>query len=225
MRASGPTFSSRGVAVVVTVAALVLGAGSASAAVGAGSAPAATGTGSGPRLRGFVVDPPPQVGALALPDVTSGGTDLAFAAPQGGLLLVYFGYTACPDICPTTLSDLGVALRKLGREAQRVQVAMVTVDPERDTPSVLDGYVGHFIPQRHHALRTDDPARLATVADTFGAKYEVRKDADGTVEVGHSAFVYAVDDHGTVRVVWPFGTPPRAVTKDLRTLLRAEARA
>lgn len=187
------------------------------------TAPAAHAAGdAGPTLRGFVMNPAPRVGGLSLPDATNGGAELAFAAPPQSLLLVYFGYTACPDICPTTLSDLGVALRKLGKPADRVQVAMVTVDPERDTADVLDGYMGHFIPQGRHALRTDDGDRLAAVAEEFGAKYEVRTEPDGTVEVGHSALVYAIDDQGTVRVAWPFGTPARVVTKDVRALLKSE---
>ena len=183
-------------------------------------AAAAAGDGPSGKLRGFVMSPAPEVGSFSLPDATQGGAPLALTAAPGGLMLVYFGYTACPDICPTTLSDLGVALRRLGKPAERVDVAMVTVDPERDTADVLDGYVGHFITRGHHALRTDDPSELARVANAFGARYEVRKEADGAVEVGHSALVYAVDDRGIVQVAWPFGMSSRAVTKDPRVLLR-----
>jgi len=201
------------------LALLTVGIVVALAVVATHPAGSATDPGRSARLRGFVLDPAPQVGGLALPDVAAGGDELSLIAPPGQLLLVYFGYTACPDICPTTLSDLAVALRRLGARSDRVQVAMVTVDPERDTGDVLSGYLGHFLTARSHALRTEDPARLRTVADGFGAKYEVRKSADGEVEVGHSALVYAVDDAGTVRVAWPFGTSPRSVTKDLKVLL------
>src|SRR3990172_7649696 len=79
---------------------------------------------------GLVRTPAPEVGDLSLPDSTAGGADFAFRAQPGGLLLLYFGYTSCPDICPTTLADLRTALRQVGEEfAARVDVAMATVDP------------------------------------------------------------------------------------------------
>jgi len=181
--------------------------------------------GRGPKpsspLHGLTMEPAPVVGGLSLPDAAAGGADFPLVAPRRGLLLVYFGYTSCPDICPTTLSDLGAALRKLGpKRAQRVHVAMVTVDPTRDTPEVLTGYLAHFLRSRYSALRTDDPVALRTVADTFGARYEVTTTPTGKTEVGHSALVYAVDSSGRVVLAWPFGVSTRALTADLATLLR-----
>ena len=96
-------------------------------------------------LVGLTRDPAPQVDAVTLPDVSNGGEPFEFRAADGGLLVVYFGYTNCPDVCPTTMADLRTALGDIGDDADRVDVAMVTIDPDRDTP-VLTDYVQSFVP-------------------------------------------------------------------------------
>ena len=170
-------------------------------------------------LSGIVRDPTPVVDTATLPDVSHGGTPFPFRAGPGGLLLVYFGYTLCPDVCPTTMSDLRIALGGLpAAQRKTVRIAMITVDPHRDTPAVLTHYVHAFFP-RGLALRTADPRLLARVAKTFGAAYRVTKEKDGSIDVMHTAFVYAVDDTGHLRVQWSFGTRPAAYRKDIRLLL------
>lgn len=170
-------------------------------------------------LRGAVVEPAPEVGDLALPDEAAGGEAFPLVAEEGGLLLVYFGYTSCPDVCPLSMSDVQLARDELlePEEAERVDLAMITVDPARDTGDVLTQYVQTFVPEGH-ALRTEDDAALAAVAEPFGASYEVTGSGPDT-EVGHSAALYAVDDEGTVLVQWPFGTAPEDIAHDLQTLL------
>src|SRR5690606_40197961 len=85
------------------------------------------------------------------------------------LLLVYFGYTSCPDVCPTTMADVSAALVDLPPDkAGRVRVAMVTVDPERDTDEILAGYLAHFF-SRGIALRTDAPTAIEAAAAAYGA--------------------------------------------------------
>ena len=164
-------------------------------------------------------DPAPVVDAATLPDASHGGTPFRFRAGSHGLLLVYFGYTFCPDVCPTTMSDLRIALGDLPAALRRnVQLAMITVDPHRDTPAVLTHYVHAFFP-RGLALRTVEPKLLARVAKTFGAAYRVTTEKDGTVDVLHTPFVYAVDDTGRLRVQWPFRTRPVAYRKDILLLL------
>lgn len=168
---------------------------------------------------GMVRDPAPRVDATTLPDAES-GDPVRLRAPSRGLLLVYFGYTLCPDVCPTTMSDVRVGLGRLTKaEHRRVRVAMITVDPRRDTPAVLTHYVHAFFP-RGFALRTTDRRRLAAVARDFGAAYRVTREKDGTVDVMHTAFVYAVDARGRVRLQWAFGTPAASYRKDIRRLLR-----
>ncbi len=168
-------------------------------------------------LGGNVRTPAPQVGHLSVPRA-SDGADQYLKARAGQILVVYFGYTACPDVCPTTMSDLSAALENLGDKAGSVEVAMITIDPERDTDEIIGGYVGHFV-EDSYALRTDDPDRLRSVADALGADYSVREDEDGNVEVDHTPFLYAVDEDGKLLVTWAFGTVPTALERDLGILL------
>jgi protein SCO1/2 len=168
-------------------------------------------------LAGIVMSPPIAVGSLSLPD-TSG--EVAFRAKPGHLLLTFFGYTNCPDVCPTTMADIKQALKKLGSSADSVEVAMVSVDPRRDTAPILTSFVHGFVPTGH-ALRTDDPAALKKVADGFGAAYSVVNNADGSVEVSHSGNVYIVDSTGHLIVEWPFGLSPATMANDLSILLRS----
>lgn len=176
-----------------------------------------------PTLGGAVRQPALEVGAASLPDVAHGGAPMAMRAPDGELLLVYFGYTSCPDVCPTTMSDVRVALEALPEDlAARVSPAMVTVDPERDSAEVLTGYLRHFFDDPH-ALRTDDPDALAAVAEAFTVQWEVEAhDAGEPYAVAHTATTFVVDDGGTVVVEWPFGFEPEAMTADLTTLLEQE---
>ena len=170
------------------------------------------------QLSGFVRDPLPDVSAASLPDVSSGEGNLTMRAPQDEILLLYFGYTSCPDVCPTTLADLRSALRDLGETATKVNVAMATIDPERDTDEVITGYVQSFIPEAH-ALRTTDPDELRAAADVFGADYGVSVDDEGKYEVFHTANLYAIDDEGLLQVTWPFGTEPESIAADIELLL------
>jgi protein SCO1 len=160
---------------------------------------------------------------VALPDVGSTGGSVAMRAPDDGLYLVYFGYTSCPDICPTTMSDISVALGDLDDGlADRVTVAMVTLDPERDTDERLSQYLGFFF-DRSLALRTTDPAALAEAAAAFGVQWEVGPHEPGeSYEVAHTAVTYVVDDTGTVVVEWPFGLDTELMTRDLTILLERD---
>jgi protein SCO1/2 len=177
-------------------------------------------------LTGFRTDPAPDVGAASLPDVSNGGQPFAFTAPPGGLLVVYFGYTNCPDFCPTTMSDLKLALNRIGDDASRVEVAMVTVDPDRDLAIVpercdvpiLDCYITSFIADGH-ALGTTDTDALRAAAQPFGVGYDVRTGDDGSVEVDHTTFLYAVDDSGRLVLTWQFGVAVDDLAADLQALL------
>ena len=169
-------------------------------------------------LAGTVIDPHPDVGSVALPDAAAGGTDYVTKAEPGRLLLVYFGYTYCPDICPASLADLRAAVEGLGEQAERIDVAMISVDPTRDTADVLLSYIQAFFDDAH-ALRTDDPERLVAAAGAYGAGFQVTEYEDGTFSVGHSAFIYAVDADGLVRVQWDFGTPVEVIQSDLMQML------
>ncbi len=170
-------------------------------------------------LAGIQRTPLPSVGATELPEVTNGGSPLSFVAEEDGLLLVYFGYTHCPDVCPTTLSDVRSALRKMDDDdAGRVELAMATIDPERDLDEIISGYVQSFVPNSH-ALRTTDDRQLRAAADAFGADYGVATADDGEIEVIHTGFLYVVDDEGQLLLTWPFGILAEDIADDLSQLL------
>lgn len=185
---------------------------------GGGSEERSTASGA---LSGMVRDPAPRVDDESLPDASRADAAMPLRAADDGLLLVYFGYTSCPDVCPTTMADLRIALGDLAEaERARVQVAMVTIDPTRDLGGVLTNYVQTFVPDAH-ALRTEDTVLLERVADRFGASYSVERGESGAIEVSHTAFVYAVDDAGLLRLQWPFGTTADALSRDVQSLLQS----
>jgi protein SCO1/2 len=176
---------------------------------------------SGPYVpAGIIRTPAPDLSEVSLPNVTDGG-DLHFIADPGEVLILYFGYTACPDVCPTTMADVRKSLRNLGDLADSIDVAMATVDPDRDTDEVLTVYVHAFIDDGV-ALRTEDPDELAAAAEPLGVQYSVTIQDDGWVDVAHSGFLYAVDDEGTLRLTWPFGIEAELIEADLRALLNGD---
>lgn len=176
-------------------------------------------------LAGIVRDPAPAVDATTLPSLTGEGdegNEVVFRAEPGGLKAIYFGYTNCPDVCPTTMADWTVALRRLPEVvASQIDTVMVTVDPERDS-EVLSGYVQSFVPDAV-AAGTFDADRLARAAEPFGASYEVTTNSDGEIEVAHSGFLYLVGDDGTLLVAWPFGTSSQEMAADVEQLFAAQA--
>ncbi len=186
---------------------------------------------SEPPLNGVTRTTPLHVGDVALRDVTApndraGGQvdagQFTFVAAEGRFLAVYFGFLNCPDICPTTLMDLKVALDRVDTAvAQQVDVVFVTVDPQRDTPDALAAYLPYFFP-RFHALREDDEAVLQRTLDAFLASADVQRDTDGNiVDVAHTAVLYLVNDQGDVVIEWPFGTRPQMIADDLVQLTQA----
>ncbi|MGI9642094.1 MAG: SCO family protein [Acidimicrobiia bacterium] len=159
-----------------------------------------------------------SVADISLPNVANNGQPFFMQAGDGEILVVYFGFTACPDICPTTLADVKKMLSILEDDAEQVTVAMVTIDPERDTDETMEAYLRSFVPDGV-PLRTGFPDELAAVVDAFDADFDVIKSADGDVDVFHTAYLYAVDDTGVIRIIWPFGAEPEQIASDLVDLL------
>jgi protein SCO1/2 len=137
---------------------------------------------------------------------------------RGKLVAIFFGYTHCPDVCPTTLSDFAAAIRELGADGDKVQVLFVTLDPERDTPELLAQYVPSFNPT-FLGMRTD-PVSLAALAKEFKVVYQ-KNTVEGRADyfIDHSAGTYVFDSQGRLRLLIAYGTGPAAITQDLRTLL------
>ncbi len=174
--------------------------------------------GTSTAMSGVVREPAPQVDLVALPSLSDPGSTVEFRARPDGVQVVYFGFTNCPDVCPTTLADLTIALRKLDpAQAERVDVVMVTVDPARDL-DVLDTYVTSFVDDAI-AAGTPDADLVAAAGEPFGASWEVRTLDDGAVEVDHTPFLYAVDDQGKLLVSWQFGLTSDDISRDLSILL------
>ena len=167
---------------------------------------------------GHQIAPAPQVGALSLTD-TSTGTEEPLQAEPDDLLVAFLGFTNCPDACPLALSKVSGAFEELGDKADRVDVAMVTVDPQRDTPEVLTEYVRQFVDDAT-GLRTEDEAELQAVSDAFGATYETTQDHEGmTAEVGHTDYTYVIDDTGSVVFTWTADMTVDDMVNDLEILL------
>jgi len=139
---------------------------------------------------------------------------------QGKVVLLYFGYTFCPDVCPTTMRDLAQAMKILGpQKARQVQVIMISVDPLRDTPDRVDEYVHHFDP--HFIGLTGTEKEIAQVATLYGIYYHKH---EGTAATGyivdHTATVTVVDQKGYIRLLFTFGTTPEQIADDLAYMLR-----
>lgn len=146
------------------------------------------------------------------------GSRLASADFQGKAVVVFFGYTQCPDICPTTLTSMKEAMRMLGSASDRVQIFFVTVDPERDTQEILAGYVPWF-DTRFIGLRAD-PDSTRTAAQAFRVFYA--KAAGGTAlgySIDHTAESYAYDPQGRLRLKIAHGATARQISEDLSKLL------
>lgn len=138
---------------------------------------------------------------------------------RGKVTILYFGYTNCPDICPTTLSNLSLALQRLGASAGNVRVLLVTVDPERDTVLVLKSYVRAFAPQTE-GLR-GSPDALADLARRYRVAYDVTPASPGRAyAVMHSNAVFFFDAEGQARLVALSTDDVAALTGDIQKLLR-----
>ena len=156
---------------------------------------------------------------LNLPDAD--GKPRTLADFKGKVTVIFFGYTQCPDVCPTTLAELAAARKLLGADGARVQGVFVSVDPERDTAEVLKAYVGSFGPD-FVALRgnADETKAAAKQFKVFYAK--VPGKTEGSYTIDHTAGSYVMDTQGRVRLFTRYGVGPEALAADLKILL-AEA--
>jgi len=141
---------------------------------------------------------------------------------RGRLMLVYFGFTYCPDVCPTDLQAIGLALDKLGRDGDQVQPIFITVDPERDTAAHLADYVPMFHPRLIGLTGSADAIRK--VADAYKVYYaKVPQDA-GDYTVDHTAYIYLMDRDGNYLGFFPPGTSADRMVEIIRPRLAAPAR-
>ncbi len=174
--------------------------------------------------------PAPQTSPFLATDITGAGFARDFSLTdhngrtrtladfRGKVVAIFFGYTHCPDVCPTTLSDFAGAMRQLGPLAERVQVLFVTVDPERDTPELLKTFVPAFNPSFLGMYTDADTLReLAKEYKVVYQKTSVKAPDDYLMD--HTAGTYVYDPQGNLRLLIPYGSSSDAIAQDLKTLL------
>ena len=154
--------------------------------------------------------------ALTAPD----GVEFRLSRERGKVVALWFGYTFCPDVCPTTLSELTRARERLGKDSQRFRIVFVTVDPARDTPARLREYSSAF--GGGFTALTGPADQLAQIRKAYGVVAERRVVAGTSAAylIDHSAFVYIVDPAGQLRVMFPFGMTIDDMVHDIKLLLR-----
>ena len=163
-------------------------------------------------------------------DVTGMMPDLAFALTgpdstvveanslRGKPVLVFFGFTSCPDVCPTTLTQLSVVMKKLGTQADDVQITLVSVDPDRDTPEVMKSYTGSFGPWLLGL--TGSEQALTALREAYGVYAAMESSDDkGAYNVMHSAAIFAFDAKGRARLLISDVSDSEAVASDIKQLI------
>lgn len=171
---------------------------------------------SAPAFKGVDITGAQYARQLALAD--QDGRPRTLADFKGKVTVVFFGYTQCPDVCPTTMADLAQIKKQLGAAGDRLQGVFVTVDPQRDTPDVLKAYMASFDPT-FVALR-GTPEETAAAAKEFKVYFEkVPGAAAGSYTVDHTAGSFVFDPEGRVRLFERYGEPAEQLAGDLKTLL------
>ena len=191
-------------------------------------------------LRGFIVtvmtmmlvacSPKPEFKNVDITGSTAFGKDFSLIDPDGKVrtladfkgkaVVMFFGYTQCPDVCPTTLTEMQQVMTLLGPKSDKVQVLFVTVDPDRDTAAILKQYVPSF-DSRFLGLRPADEAALEKVTKDFKIYYKkVPGNSPGSYTMDHSAGSYAFDPEGRLRLYIKHAQGPETLAHDLKELLK-----
>ena len=165
---------------------------------------------------GGVAKPAPIGGAFQLTDQS--GQTVTEKSLQGRPTIIFFGYTHCPDVCPTSLFEMSEVLRAMGKDADRVNAYFISVDPERDTAEVMKNYLGSFDP--HLKGLTGDPAMISKVLTEFRvyAKKVPSKDG-GDYTMDHTALIYLMDKKGNFVAPFNLKQTPEAAAADLKRYL------
>ncbi len=188
------------------------------ACAGSSAGPAAAGTG----LHAATVDPPIATPALTLTDTSGHSYDLQ-SRTKNRLTLLYFGYTHCPDECPTTMADIAVALKQLAAVRARTTVVFVTTDPARDSPAVLKKWLAHY-PGVGFVGLTGPIKTIYAAAQKVGVPLEIpHRDAAGTYVVNHGTQVLAFGTDGKAHAVFTAQTTSDDYAHDLPLLLQGTA--
>jgi protein SCO1/2 len=170
-------------------------------------------------LHGSEINPTVPAPPIQLPRPDGSTFDLA--ALQGRIALIFFGYTSCPDVCPTSLADMKRIKAGLGSQAGQVEFVFISVDPQRDTPERVQGYVSGFDPT--FVGLSGSQERLEPVWKAYGVYRQVQEGATALgYLVDHSTRSYLIDIHGNLRLTYAYGTPVEDIVRDIRHLLKED---
>ncbi len=192
---------------------------------------------------GFLLSMAPTLTQVPLPTATPGGipaskyqqqvpdftlTDQdgrsrSLSGLRGRPVLISFGYTHCPDVCPLTLADFKLVKKQLGADAENVTFLFISLDPGRDSAEVIKRYLALF--DTSFIGMTGDSATIDAITDSFDASYQIQKPAAGKTDysVAHTSFTYLLDQNGLWRLKFPFQTPPAIIADDVRKLLASKS--
>lgn len=149
----------------------------------------------------------------------SNGETFRLSGQKGKIVLLFFGYTSCPDVCPTTLAELNQVMDKLGDKTRQIQVVFVSVDPERDTPEKIQEYVEHF--NQGFIGLSGKPDELQIIWDNYGVFRErVESESAFGYIINHTARTYLIDQNGSLRLSYGFQTPVEDMVHDIEILLK-----
>lgn len=167
-------------------------------------------------FNGTVYESPEQAPAIDLP---YGGDEFHLSDQKGKIVLLFFGYTSCPDICPTTLSEMKRLTAELGDDAEKTQVVFITVDPERDTPDKLASYTALFNPS--FIGLTGELDQLEPIWRDYGVFWERVDDTNSAAGylINHSSRLYLINQQGDLHLTYSFGTPMEDILSDVQYLL------
>jgi protein SCO1/2 len=167
--------------------------------------------------KGTVLEPPSPAPDFVLAD--QNGEQFRLSEQRGNIVVLFFGFTNCPDVCPTALADAAAVRRQLGADAERVKVALITVDPERDTPERLGRYVQTFDPTFFGLSGT--PAEIEAVSKAYGVSATRRELPESALKytIDHSAFLYVIDQTGEWRLVFSPDAAVNDIASDIRNLV------
>lgn len=169
------------------------------------------------QFQGSLIDPPLPAADFTL--TTQDNSAFSLSAQRGKIVLMFFGYTNCPDECPTTLADYKNIIESLKEKSKDVRFILVTVDPERDTPAVLKNYINFFNPDIIGL--TGGEAALKAVWNSYGI-YVVKEpasDNSNNYSVDHTLRIFLIDQQGNLRLTYPYGFDKNGMVGDIRHLL------
>ncbi len=170
------------------------------------------------KLKSGVFEPPRAAPEFVLPASTGG--DFKLSSTRGKVVVLEFGYTNCADVCPVSLASLAQARKAMGSNAADVQVVFVTVDPARDTPARLKGYLSNFDPTFIGVSGTQQQVDAMLKSYGISATKKMVEGSKTDYAMHHSSYLYFIDRKGMQRALMPFGRPPAEIVHDLTVLLK-----